>query len=337
VRPLNSSTIDYERLLQVDDETFEKTLTSCRRVFRDNFKGRIHFYAPSFAYYRSNRFHSSPAAFPSISVTGSFCALKCKHCEGKVLRTMYSATTPQELFELCANLKKQGALGCLISGGCIPDGSVPLRRFIDVIARIKRELGLVLAVHTGLVDSSLAESLKEAEVDCAMLDVIGSDETIRDIYRLDASVENFENSLRSLHKAGVPLVPHVLVGLHYGELRGELEALKIISKYSPSAVVIIAFTPIRGTAMENVSPPAPSQVARVLAAARLMFPKVPVALGCMRPKGKHRVQTDTLAVKAGVNAIAFPSEKAVQLAELLGYEVTFSSLCCSQIYVDIAR
>jgi uncharacterized radical SAM superfamily protein len=35
----------------------------------------------------------------------------------------------------------------------------------------------------------------------------------------------------------------------------------------------------------------------------------------MRPKGKHRAETDTLAIKAGVDAIAFPAEEAIEYAE----------------------
>ncbi|MDH5460016.1 MAG: hypothetical protein OEW71_03150 [Candidatus Bathyarchaeota archaeon] len=54
----------------------------------------------------------------------------------------------------------------------------------------------------------------------------------------------------------------------------------------------------------------------------------------MRPKGKHRIETDILAIKAGVNAIAFPTEEAIKTAEKFGYETTFSSLCCSHIYSD---
>jgi len=42
-----------------------------------------------------------------------------------------------------------------------------------------------------------------------------------------------------------------------------------------------------------------------------------------------------MAIKAGVDAIAFPSEEAVRLAEKHGRAVAFSSLCCSQIYVDL--
>jgi len=66
--------------------------------------------------------------------------------------------------------------------------------------------------------------------------------------------------------------------------------------------------------------------------ARHKMPKTPIALGCMRPKGPHRAETDVVAVKAGVNAIAFPAEASVELAKSLDYEISFSSQCCSQIY-----
>jgi uncharacterized radical SAM superfamily protein len=55
----------------------------------------------------------------------------------------------------------------------------------------------------------------------------------------------------------------------------------------------------------------------------------------MRPRGKDRSQTEILAIKAGVDAIAFPTEEAVKFAESRGYGTSFSSLCCSQIYMDI--
>jgi len=54
----------------------------------------------------------------------------------------------------------------------------------------------------------------------------------------------------------------------------------------------------------------------------------------MRPKGEHRTRTDVLAVRAGVNGIAFPVEEAIRLAESMNLEISFSSLCCSQIFED---
>jgi uncharacterized radical SAM superfamily protein len=321
--------------MNADNSEFKRASKIAQKLSWKNFGKKIRFYAPSFVYYRTNYFQSSPAAFPSISVTGSSCALKCKHCDGKVLNTMFPAVTPKELFNLCVKLKNEGAIGCLISGGCLPDGSVPLNNFVDAIAKIKRELGLTIAAHTGVVDLSTTRRLKEAGVDAALIDIIGSDETIQEIYQLKVSVEDFDRSLRALQESEIPFVPHVLVGLHYGKLKGELRALEMISKYSPSAVIIIAFMRIRGTPMEKVDPPEPEDIVRVLVTARLMMPQIPVVLGCMRPKGERRRRIDTLAVKAGVNAIAFPAEEAIQLAESMGLEITFSSLCCSQIFEDV--
>ncbi len=223
-----------------------------------------------------------------------------------------------------------------MSGGCLPDGSVPLKQFISTIEKIKRELGLTVFVHTGIIDAATATALKTAEVDAALIDIIGSDETIRKVYNLNVTVKDYAKSLKALHVAGLNFVPHVIVGLHDGKLKGEFHALKMILSAEPSAIVVIAFMPIHGTVMAEVKPPQPADIAKVTATARLMFPKTPLVLGCVRPKGKHRAKTDILALKAGANAIAFPSEETIKYAEKQGWELSFSSYCCAQIYVDAA-
>lgn len=295
----------------------------------------IRFYAPSFMYYKTSYYRSSRTDFPTISVTGRGCALNCKHCGGLVLDTMYPVKSSEELFELCVQLKKKGALGCLISGGCLPNGSVPVGKLIDSIARVKRELGLTILVHTGIIDETTAKALAEAKVDSALVDIIGSNDTIKEICKLNVTVDDYSRSLKALQESGISFVPHVIVGLHYGRLEGELHALQMIRNYRPSALVVIAFMPLRGTEMGKIDPPKPAEIAKVIATARLMFPETPLVLGCMRPRGRHRVETDTMAIKAGVDAIAFPSEEAVRFAEQHGRAVAFSSLCCSQIYVDL--
>lgn len=329
--------MDYESLLRTREEDLEEVLEKARNSSWKYFGNDIRFYVPSFVYYKTDYCCSSTVAFPSISITGSSCSLKCKHCGGVVLNTMYPVDSPRELVKLCKDLKRKGAVGCLISGGCLPDGSVPLIEFVDAMMEIKQELRLTLVVHTGVVSKSLANQLGRAGIDAALIDVIGSDETIREIYNLQVSVADYERSLEALHSANIPTVPHVLVGLHYGQLKGELNALRIISRYEPSAIIIIVFMPIRGTMMENVEPPKPSEIGRVILAARYMMPTVPLALGCMRPKGGHRIETDIWAVKAGVNAIAFPVKEAIGLAESMKYNISFSSLCCSQIFEDLKR
>ena len=300
-----------------------------------NRKKEIRFYAPSFTYYDTSFYRSSATDFPTISVTGSGCALNCKHCGSLVLETMHPVKSSEQLFELCSTLKKKGAHGCLISGGCKPDGSVPIDKFVKGIARVKENLGLTVLVHTGIINQTTANALSKAKVDSALVDIIGSNDTIREIYRLNVRVEDYVRSLSALQESGMPFVPHVIVGLHYGKLEGEFQALQMIRNYTPSALVIIAFMPIHGTEMAQLDPPEPVDVAKVITCARLMFPETPLAIGCMRPKGKHRVQTDVMAVKAGVDAIAFPTEEAVEFAQQHGRTTSFSPLCCSQIYTDL--
>ena len=253
-----------------------------------------------------------------------------------MLETMRPALSSKELFDLCNRLKQDGAQGCLVSGGCLPDGSVPLNQFVPALRRIKRELGLTVFVHTGIINLETAVSLKDAEVDAALIDVIGSKETIKKTYNLSVTPEDYADSLKALDKSGLDFVPHVIVGLNEGKLDGELEALQMISRVKPSALVIIAFMPLHGTAMAKTPPPKPVDIAKVASVARLMFPETPLILGCMRPKGAIRSETDVLALKAGVDAVAFPSEEAVKYAESKGCTISFSSYCCAQMYVDAA-
>ena len=326
--PFSSDTVWHANQKDLLSLLDARTLAPARKV--------AHFYAPSFMYYKTSYYRYSPTQFPTVSVTGTVCALNCRHCGGKILQTMHPANTPERLFEVAAELRQNGAFGCLVSGGCLPDGSVPLTPFISAIEKIKHELGLTVFVHTGIIGAATATALKTAGVDAALIDIIGSDGTIKKICNLNVTVKDYTRSLNALQEAGLNFVPHVIVGLHDGKLEGELAALKIIASTKPSAIVVISFMPIHGTAMANVKPPTPADIARVAATARLMFPETPLVLGCMRPKGKHRAETDVLALKAGVDAIAFPSEDAVKYAEAQGYTLSFSSYCCAQIYVDAA-
>ena len=320
---------DYSQM----PDNFEERVRKARLLSWKHFGKRIHFYAPGFVHYENRYFRSSRNAFPSISITGSSCSLNCSHCGGKLLETMIPATSPQTLVETCKKIKAKGAVGCLISGGCLPDGSVPISGFVDAIAEAKK-FGLTIVVHSGLIDIETANRLRKAGVDTVSIDILGSEETAKEVYHVDATTKDYRQSLRALKSSGIPFTPHVLVGLHYGELRGELNALRMIAEFQPSALMLIVFFPIRGTRMENVKPPSPKTVADVLVKARSIMPKVPIALGCARPKGKLRSDIDVLAVEAGVNAIAFPTVEAVNAAENLGLDVKFSSLCCSLVYED---
>ncbi len=304
----------------------ENSSSSRRRMVR--------FYAPGFVTYKTIQYSSSATDFPTISITGKSCALNCRHCSKKVLETMYPVTDPQELVDTCSRLKTKGARGFLISGGCTPGGSVPLANFTDAIQYVKRELGAIVLVHTGIIDYEDSVLLRNAGIDTALIDIVGSNRTIREVLGLSRTTDDFSAALDALSRAGLAFVPHVIVGLQFGKLEGELDALKMILPYNPSAIVIIAFMPIRGTHMEKVKPPEPADIARVILIARDLFPKTPLVLGCMRPRTDRRI-TERLSIEAGIDAIAFPSQETIEFVEENGIDASFSSLCCSQVYADI--
>jgi uncharacterized radical SAM superfamily protein len=314
------------------DPFFDKAFKLSRRHFSDviyfSMPGMVHFDTP---FYQA----TDPLRFPAISITGTSCHLSCEHCKGKLLETMIPATTPQRLLDVCTKIKLNGGTGCLISGGSLKDGSVPLTSFIPYIRRVKHELGLDVVVHTGVLSPKLAEELAQADIDAAMIDIIGSNETIRSVYHLDLTVDAFDYSLSLLEKNHIPIVPHIVVGIHYGRLKGEGEALQIVSKHHPAAVIIVALTPLELTSMENLTPSSPMDIARVILASRFMMVDTPILLGCARPWGEHKSQTDILAIKAGVNGIAYPSEEGHDYAKKIGLQVRFSEACCALMYRDL--
>ncbi len=133
-------------------------------------------------------------------------------------------------------------------------------------------------VHTGIIKLKTALALKEAGVDAALIDVLGSEETLQKTFNINATLGDYINSLKALNEAKLNLVPHIIVGLNNGKLDGELHALEIIMQTKPSAIVIIAFMPIHGTEMAKSPPPKPLDIAKVAVTARIMFPQTPLAL-----------------------------------------------------------
>jgi lipoyl synthase len=294
--------------------------------------GTVHFFAPGLKHYDVDDLNTDGSCgLVAVSVTGAGCALDCKHCGQSILRAMAPTPTPEALLAEAKRAAAKGAPGLLISGGSLPDGSVSLGPFFTTLKTIREELSLPVLVHTGLVHPSTAEGLAWAGVDCVMLDIIGHADTICEVCRLPATVEDYDRSLRLLTEASLPVAPHVIMGLHFGQILGERDALDIIARYPVTAVVMVGFRPIPGTAMAHVSPLAPESMGELFREARKRFPHTPVLLGCERPLGPHRERTDLLALDAGLDGIAFPSEEALKFCRERNIAVRASRTCCSMI------
>ena len=78
------------------------------------------------------------------------------------------------------------------SGGCDRHGRVPILPHLNDLVRVRRELGMTIRVHPGLPDEETVIGAAEIDIDGAMVDIIGSNRTIRDVYHLDAKIEDYD-------------------------------------------------------------------------------------------------------------------------------------------------
>jgi uncharacterized radical SAM superfamily protein len=327
---------DGPTILEASPDDFKEWMHRGFEIRRQNFDDTLFCYSPTaYPYEIDDHKQSSSYNFGSLSVTGTSCSLNCEHCQGRLLKGMESTLTPDILVNKCMEITVRGGEGVLISGGSDSEGHVPLERFGDAIGVAKKELGLQVVVHTGLVNEETVQLLANANIDAAMLDIIGDEYVSERVYHIPDGPKKMEQSLQLLQEYGIPTVPHVLVGLDYGRLNGELQALEMISKTDPAAVVIIALSPIRKTSMENVDPPSPESIGKIITAARLSMEKIPVLLGCARPIGTHKIETDKYAILSGANGIAYISQEGVDLARSRGLDPIFKDICCSLAFLTV--
>jgi len=239
-------------------------------------------------------YNPTKKSFPALSVTGRECSLDCKHCHKIYLRHMIPIT-PESLYTLCMNNNLKGAL---ISGGCNPDGKVPLDNFLPTIKKIKEETDLLINVHTGLVDEREAKMLKRARIDCVSFDFVIDDKVIKDVYNLNKSPRDYIKTMKVLSKY-LDVAPHVGIDLNFGKRGKEIEALKILSKFKIKKLVLLVLKPTRGTEMENVE----VDLENVYNVFEKASEFENVSLGCMRPRNE---EMEKKAFKLGFD-IAKPS------------------------------
>ncbi|MCP4219463.1 MAG: radical SAM protein [bacterium] len=307
-----------------EKEALDELLREARELSWQRFGKKITFYVPGMFVCNGTR-----GKYPAISITGSQCELQCEHCRGVLLKPMIEALSPEALIEKCLRLNEKNAIGCLISGGSSKNGQLPWDRFAPAIAEIKKKTKLKVSVHTGFLDRPTAETLKEVGVDQALIDVVGADETMKEIFHLDYGIEQVERSLAAVYEVGLNVVPHIIIGLHYGELKGEARALEMLKKYKPEMLVFITMMPLPGTELFKLDRPYPEEVAEIIARARLAMPDTTISLGCARPRDKRGEFIELYAIDGGVSRMALYSDEAVQRAEAYGLEITYEKSCCS--------
>lgn len=270
------------------------------------------------------------SSFPAISVTGTGCALNCKHCSRKYLEGMIPVTTPDDLIGIADALAQRGAGGFLLSGGSDAKGKVNLSPFISAIKEIKSTTDLKINAHIGLTPCRELRQLVTSGIDSFSIDLYGDDRTIHEVLGLDARADDYFRVLEDLTAMGATTVaPHICVGIDRGEVKGELRAIERLKQFEPRTLILISLIPTKGSAYENVPAPNGSQIRSVIEKARMELPNTKLVLGCMRSKMDRTFELDL--VRAGLDGIVLPAAKTVEKLRADGYIAKRRATCCSLI------
>jgi uncharacterized radical SAM superfamily protein len=253
-----------------------------------------------------------------VSLTGKQCSLNCAHCGRHYLERMIP------IWEASERVAAE-APSALISGGCDLEGRVPVTPHLEEVVALRS--GRQLNWHVGLIGETEAQAIAPL-ADVISLDFVGDDETIQAVYGLDKTVSDYVESYQILRQYA-RVLPHITIGLRGGKLGHERPAMDRLVQLGLDGLVFLVLMPTPGTRYADCQPPATTDVATILAEARLRFPDKPIYLGCMRPKGRYRTALDPLAVRAGMNKIVNPSRLAMHLAESLGLSIFRGRECCA--------
>ncbi len=259
-----------------------------------------------------------PAQTLPVSVTGNWCELQCAHCGGHYLCGM-------KALQDIGDDSRLAVRSFLVSGGCTAAGKVPVAEHVAKLAALKGDRRYNF--HVGLIDEAEIDLIATL-ADKVSFDFVGDDATIREVFGLPRTVADYEACYAKL-KSRCAVAPHVCIGLHGGQIRGEYRALERLKALGADSITLIVFMPTRGTRFAACQPPALEAVTAVLARARRLFAGVPVQLGCMRPGGAYRRALDLEAVRLGLDGIVNPAPEAVRLAMKQGMAIERGEECCA--------
>jgi biotin synthase len=209
----------------------------------------------------------------------------------------------------------------------IRDGA-QFEQVLDIVREVDA-MGLEVCVTLGMLNVDQAKRLKAAG--CKVYN--HNLDTSRAFYETIISTRKFEDRLTTIaavREAGLEVCSGGIVGM--GEKVDDrihfLHELTLLDP-APESVPINQLVPVPGTPLAELPPPAPMEFIRMIATARILFPRARVRLSAGRTAMSEEMQA--LAFFAGANSI-FTGEKLLitanpgenhdhRLIEALGMQV----------------
>jgi len=186
----------------------------------------------------------------------------------------------------------------------VRDGSA-FEQALEIVKDVAA-LGLEVCVTLGMLNEDQAKRLKAAG--CAVYN--HNIDSSRAFYETIVSTHTFEQRLqtiRAVRAAGLEVCCGGIVGM--GEkIEDRIHFLHELTLMDPppESIPINQLVPVPGTPLEDMEPPPPLEFIRMIAAARILFPRSRIRLSAGR--ASMSIETQALAFLAGANSI-FTGEK----------------------------
>jgi biotin synthase len=242
-----------------------------------------------------------------LSIKTGGCAEDCGYCaQSAHYATSVSATpllTVDEVKERAARAKELGATRFCMGAAWRSVRNGPAFEQILAMVRAVRDLDLEACVTLGMLDDDQARRLRDAGLTAYNHNL----DTSRRHYPQIVSTRTYDDRLATLHavqRAGIAVCCGGILGMGESEedrllLLTELAALDP----PPESVPINCLVPIPGTPLEHAAPVDSLQLVRLIATARLAFPRARVRLSAGRDHMSRELQV--LCFLAGANSIFF--------------------------------
>ena len=178
-------------------------------------------------------------------------------------------------------------------------------KFPEVLEAVRRvrALGLEACVTLGSLTQEAARQLKDAGLTAYNHNI----DTSPEHYPRIVSTHTFDDRLRTIshvQSAGISVCCGGILGMGESE-DDRLRMLQVLTGFDPApeSVPINVLVPIPGTPLAEQPPVPPLQLIRLIATARILFPRAKVRLSAGRTEMSRELQT--LALYAGANSLFY--------------------------------
>src|SRR4030067_3539927 len=106
----------------------------------------------------------------------------------------------------------------------------------------------------------------------------------------------------------------------------------MVTRVAVETIVLVILKNIQPDGETHYRVPAPEEISKISAIARILNPDIPIRMGCIRPAHPWKAAMEKGFILSGVNTIAYPLQGTIDYASEIGLETKFVEMCCSLVY-----